>query len=81
MFLPANYPHEYYPNEDIWNIHWIMPAGFAADGILKHFGFTKPEVFALREINMLEHIFRKMHETIRADSIFGNYKIRYNWLW
>lgn len=55
-----------------------MPAGFAADGILKHFGFTKPEVFALREINMLEHIFRKMHDTIRADSIFGNYKIRYN---
>lgn len=51
-----------------------MPAGYAADDILNHFGLTKPCIFALKEINVLEHIFRKMHDAVRSDSIFGNYK-------
>lgn len=74
VFMPACYPHEYYPNEDVWDIHWVVPAGYAADDILNHFGLTKPGIFALKEINVLEHIFRKMHDAVRSDSIFGNYK-------
>lgn len=26
IFIPAETPHEYYPEEDIWDIHWIVPA-------------------------------------------------------
>lgn len=29
LYLPADFPHEYYPDEDVWNIHWIVPAGDA----------------------------------------------------
>ncbi|MGN0649884.1 MAG: helix-turn-helix domain-containing protein [Oscillospiraceae bacterium] len=74
IYLPAFYPHEYYPEEDIWDIHWIVPAGYASDELLKHFGLTEPSVFHLNEVNNLEHIFRKMHEAIRADNFFGNYR-------
>lgn len=74
IFLPAAYPHEYYPDGDIWDIHWVVPAGYAAEDILRHFGITEPTVYELGEIKMLEHIFRKMHEAIRADSVFGNYR-------
>ena len=74
IFLPAFYPHEYYPEEDIWDIHWVVPAGYASDNILKHFGLTQPAVFSLKEVKNLEHYFRKMHEAIRADSFFGNYR-------
>lgn len=74
IFMPAHYPHEYYPNEEIWDIHWVVSAGFAANDIFKHFGLTKPTVFEINEINTLEHIFRKMHDSIRSDSVFGNYR-------
>ena len=29
LYLPADFPHEYYPDEDVWNIHWIVPAGYS----------------------------------------------------
>ncbi|MGN0701101.1 MAG: helix-turn-helix domain-containing protein [Oscillospiraceae bacterium] len=74
IFLPAFYPHEYYPEEELWNIRRVVPAGFAAEDTLKRFGLTEPAVFALREVGKLEHIFRKMHEAIRADSFFGAYR-------
>ena len=74
IFMPANHPHEYYPNEDIWDIRWVVSAGYAEEGIFRHFGLTNPTVFELKEINTLEHIFRKMHEAIKSDNVFGNYK-------
>ncbi len=74
VFLPALYPHEYYPDESVWNVHWVVPGGYAAGEILTQFGMTKPEVYTLGEVRTLEHIFRKMHEAIRSGSIFGNYK-------
>lgn len=74
FFLPSDHPHEYYPEEDIWDVHWVVPSGFAHEEILKHLGLTGLRVFALKEINALEHIFRKMHEALRADSVFGNYR-------
>lgn len=74
LFLPAFYPHEYYPNEDTWDIHWIAPSGNALADILRHFRLTEPSIFPLSETKMLDRIFRKMHETLRADSVFGNYR-------
>lgn len=74
IFLPANYPHEYYADGDIWDIHWVVPAGYGAEDILRQFGLTEPKIYKLGEIKMLEHIFRKMHEAIRADCVFGNYR-------
>lgn len=74
VFLPAFCPHEYYPNEDIWDIHWVIPSGYAAEDILRHFDMTEPKVYALKEAKTLEHIFRKMHDALRTDSVFGNYR-------
>ena len=74
FFLPANYPHEYYPNEEIWDTHWVIPGGESSERIMNHFGFGKARVFEISEIKTLEHHFRKMHEAIRDDSIFGNYR-------
>ena len=35
---------------------------------------TELKTFHLSDTKMLEHIFRKMHNALRTDSIFGNYK-------
>lgn len=72
IFIPAETPHEYYPEEDIWDIHWIVPCGYAAKDILTQFGLTELKTFHLSDTKMLEHIFRKMHNALRTDSIFGN---------
>lgn len=74
FFLPAGYPHEYYPNEELWDIRWIAPAGSAVDELLEHFGLDRPKVFAIQDIKTLEHHFRQMHEALVGDSIFGNYR-------
>lgn len=74
FFLPANYPHEYFTNEDIWDTHWVTADGYAYDSLLEEFGLTVPQIFKLHDIDILERHFRKMHEAIASDSIFGNYK-------
>lgn len=74
VFMPAGYPHEYYAEEDVWDIHWVVPAGYEADDMLRQLGFSEPRVFSLENVKLLEHIFRKMHDAIRADSLFGNYR-------
>lgn len=58
----------------MWDIHWVVPAGYAAEDILRQFGLDRPKISELRDVGTLEHIFRKMHDAIRADSIFGNYR-------
>lgn len=74
VYLPPDYPHEYYPEEEIWDIHWIAPSGYAVKEVLEEFGLNKPEIFRLSEMGLLEHFFRRMHEALMGDSIFGNYR-------
>ncbi len=74
VFIPTGTPHEYYPNEDIWDIHWVVPSGYALDELLSHFSFDKLSFFELGDVKMLEHHFRKMHEALMGDRLFGNYR-------
>lgn len=74
MFLPARRPHEYYPEGDIWDIRWVVPSGYAHEDILRHFGLAETEVFPLKDPHALDRIFRKMHEALRTEGVFGNYR-------
>lgn len=72
FFLPSGYPHEYYPVTDNWDIHWVVPDGYACDDLLLYLGLDKPVVFEIKNMALIEHFFSKMHESIRGDSINGN---------
>lgn len=74
VFIPAGKPHEYYPTDDIWDIHWVVPSGYAADELLLHFGLCEVKFFELSDVHNLEHHFRKMHEALMSDRIFGVYR-------
>ena len=74
FFLPSGCPHEYYTSEDVWDIHWVVPSGFAVNELLAHFGLDKPGIFELGDIRTLEHHFRKLHDALMGDRIFGNYR-------
>ncbi|MGN0633726.1 MAG: helix-turn-helix domain-containing protein [Oscillospiraceae bacterium] len=72
FFLPADYPHEYYPTSDDWDIHWVVPDGYACYNLLSSLGLNKPMVFEIKNMALIEHFFSKMHESIRGDAINGN---------
>lgn len=74
MFIPAGYPHEYFPDGYVWDVHWVVPGGTSCQDILRNFGLTKPLVFPVPDTHTLEHTFRKIHDALRTDSIFGNYR-------
>lgn len=71
-FMPACYPHEYYPVGDVWDNHWIIPGGYACDTMLAEIGLDRPQTFTLGNTEMLEHFFRNMHEALQNDRIDGN---------
>lgn len=73
LFLPANYPHEYYPIGKLWETHWITFSGFAVEKMLINTGFSKPIVKKVADGTRLEGLFRKMFVTLKTDKMFGEY--------
>jgi AraC-like DNA-binding protein len=72
FFIPASYPHEYYPVGDVWDNHWIIPGGYACERMLTETGFDKPRVFTLDSTERLDRIFTEMHEALQYDRVYGN---------
>ncbi len=72
FFIPASYPHEYYPVGDVWDNHWIIPGGDGCERLLMDMGFDKPQVFSLNSTKLLDHFFRNMHEALMSDKLQGN---------
>lgn len=73
FFLPAGVPHEYYPNGSVWDTHWVVPDGDGCDRLLKHIGLDGVKVMRLHDTERLEIIFRKMHDVLSLDKLYGNY--------
>lgn len=74
VFLPPDCPHEYYPTSDDWDIHWVVPDGYACKQLLEHLGLNKAMSFELEDITLLEHFFSMMHQSVRGDPISGNHR-------
>ena len=74
VFLPADFPHEYYPTAEEWDIRWVVPDGYACGQLLEFLGFSGAEVFRLGETSLLEHYFRRMHDSLSSDRLYGNFR-------
>lgn len=73
IFLPAGYPHEYYPNESVWDIHWVVFSGESVQELLTHLNLCEFSVYKLQRTEKLESLFYSMHDALHADPLFGNY--------
>lgn len=69
FFIPASYPHEYYPAEKVWDLHWIIPGGYACDRLLSEMGFNKPVTFTLGSTSRLDKLFMNMHVSLQSDNL------------
>ena len=72
FFIPACCPHEYFPADDVWDNHWLIPGGYACDRLLEEMGFDRPRVFSIDSTERLDRIFAEMHNALRSDRVYGN---------
>ncbi|MBR4112018.1 MAG: AraC family transcriptional regulator [Ruminiclostridium sp.] len=73
FFLPAYYPHEYFSEDDKWEVCWVVFDGYDCNRILSEMKLTKPVVITPDDSAALNKLFDKMFITLKSDKVFGNY--------
>ena len=74
FFLPADYPHEYYPECDKWNMRWVVFDGYACRSLLDKLNLTRPVLIKPDDSTTLLKLFDRMFVTLKTDKVYGNYK-------
>ena len=72
FFLPADYPHEYGPVGDMWEVRWVAFDGYAVSHILSLLGMTKPIIIMPEDNGALEKLFDKMYSA-QSDRLYGDF--------
>lgn len=73
FFLPANYPHEYYPLDNNWEVRWVVFDGPSCPQITKELNLTHPICIKPDDCSTLEKIYNKMFVAQKRDKVFGDY--------
>lgn len=73
FFLPAYYPHEYYPEEIKWDTRYVAFDGYACRDILKELNMTAPMVIRAEELGALQRLYDKLFVALKTDKVYGNY--------
>lgn len=73
FFLPAFYPHEYYPDEEKWDIRWTVFDGYSCGQMLSELNMKKPIIICPDDSNLLQKLYDKMFISLKSDKVYGNY--------
>lgn len=73
IFLPAQYPHEYHPQGEKWDVKWTAFSGYACAHILSQFYMTKPLIIKPNESTALQSIYTKMFTLQKTDVLYCDY--------
>ena len=73
FFLPANYPHEYYPEGEKWDVRWVTFSGYSSNHILSLLGMTKPAVIKPEDPAVFENLFARMLSALSTDKRHGSH--------
>jgi len=73
FFLPAGYPHEYFSENETWDVKWIAFDGYASAHILSRFDMTKPIIIHSQGTTTLQNIFNKMYSAQKTDKLYCDY--------
>lgn len=73
FFIPAHIPHEYYPENKIWDVRWMIPGGSALPDLYRRLNLSREgNVFQLAETAPLDVIQNKMRLELIHDRENGN---------
>lgn len=73
FFLPAGYPHEYYAENDKWDVRWVAFDGYASNHILSLLNMTKPTIIKPNEPDTLQSILDRMFTAQNLDKLYGDF--------
>ena len=73
FFLPAYYPHEYYPDDKRWDVRWVVFDGFGCDKLLNELDMKKPSAIIPDSSEEMQGLYNKMFVALKTDKIQGNY--------
>lgn len=73
IFLPADYPHEYTPDNEKWDMRWVVFDGYACRQIFSEFDMNKPMVVKATDSNAMQKLYDKMFVALKTDRVYGNY--------
>lgn len=73
LFLPADYPHEYYPEEIKWDMCYVTFTGYACRDILINLKMTVPMMIQADKFDTLKKLYDKIFATLKSDKVYGNY--------
>ena len=73
FFLPADYPHEYYPDEIKWDTRYVAFDGYACRDILSELNMTGPMVIKVADTGSMKKLYDKIFVALKSDKLYGNY--------
>ena len=73
FFLPADYPHEYYPDEIKWDTRYVAFDGYACRDILSELNMTGPMVIKVADTCSMINLYDKIFVALKSDKVYGNY--------
>lgn len=73
FFLPADYPHEYYPDEIKWDTRYVAFDGFACRDILSELNMAEPMVIKVTDSSSMKKLYDKIFVALKSDKVYGNY--------
>lgn len=73
FFLPANYPHEYYPAQCCWDVRWIAFDGYACEQVLNELNLTRPVAVKLDNAANLEHLYNQIFVAQKTEKMYADF--------
>lgn len=74
FYLPKNYPHEYYPTQDIWETHWITFDGREIPELMKTISFPEWRVFEISNLSAIDAILKKMLYLMKTNYYYSGHQ-------
>lgn len=73
IFIPAFYPHGYTPDNDRWDMRWVVFDGYACSEILEQLNMCRPMVVQTDNTAEMQKLYDKMFVALKTDKVYGNY--------
>ncbi len=73
FFLPADHPHEYYPEETKWDTSYVAFDGYACRDIFSELDMNGPMVIRVDDSGPIKRLYDRIFVALKSDKVYGNY--------
>ena len=73
VFIPAFYPHSYFPHSEKWDMRWVVFDGYACKDILNDLSLDRPVTVKAHGNVSMHKLYDKMFVALKTDKVYGNY--------